>query len=115
MADNHRPLRLPFWLWLDYADVIGDVGRTADLKVFMDWRIDNDLPFGPDVDPPYDFLTTLRIESARWQLFMETVGEGECSSEMRRYIWWRVQHPAQPLPGRRLGPLRKQSRRPVLV
>jgi hypothetical protein len=116
MADNHHPLRLPSWLWRQYAKVVGNVGRTPDLKVFMDWRIDNtDVELALDVTTPYDFLATLRIEPARWQLFAETVEDRSCSSELRRYIWWRVQHPDEPLPGRRLGPLRRESQRPVLV
>lgn len=117
MADsNHRSLRLPQWLWERYGEVVGDVGRTSDLKVFQDWRIDHsDVHLGDDVAGPYDFLATLRIESARWDLYCDTVGDGAATSDMRRYIWWRVQHPSDPLPGRRLGPLRRQSRRPALV
>lgn len=115
MADNHHPLRLPKWLWLQYARVVGDVGRTADLKVFMDWRIDHTgVLLGPDVAAPHDFLATLRIEPERWNLFKATLDEGECSAQMRSYIWWRVLHPAVPLPGRRLGPLRRGSS-PALV
>lgn len=117
MAENpHRSLWLPQWLWTKYATVVGDRGRTADLKTFMDWRIDHtDLVLGPDVAAPYDFLATVRIESDRWDLYMATVGAGEGSAEMRRYIRWRIQHMSDPLPGRRLGPLRRNSRRPALV
>jgi hypothetical protein len=116
MADNpHRSLWLPPWLWTQYASVVGDRGRTADLKMFMDWRIDHTEPvLGPDVAPPCDFLATLRVESERWELYMDTVGEGEASAEMRRYIWWRIQHPSDPLPGRRLGPMRRDGR-PAMV
>jgi hypothetical protein len=117
MADsNHRSLWLPRWLWEQYGTIVGNVGRTGDLKVFMDWRIDHpDLVLGPDVDPPYDFLATLRIESDRWDMYLETVDDGAGSSGMRRYVSWRVQHPSKPLPGRRLGPLRRESPRPALV
>lgn len=117
MADNpHRSLWLPLRLWTQYAEVVGNGGRTADLKIFMDWRIDHpDLVLGPDVAAPYDFLTTLRVESRRWELYLKTVGEREGSAEMRRYISWRIQHPSDPLPGRRLGPLRREVRRPALV
>jgi hypothetical protein len=111
MADNHRPLRLPTWLWLQYAKVVGNAGRTDDLKVFMDWRIDHrGLELGDDVAAPYDFLTTLRVELERWKMFRDSVDDRECSAELRRYIWWRVQHPDTPLPGRRLGPLRRERR-----
>jgi hypothetical protein len=117
MAENqHRSLWLPQWLWTQYATVVGNLGRTADLKVFMDWRIDHtDLTLGPDVAAPYDHLATLRIEAGRWELYMDTVGHRECSAEMRRYIWWRIQHPSDPLPGRRLGPLRRHREQPALV
>jgi len=117
MADtNHRSLRLPSWLWQQYGKVVGDIGRASDLKVFMDWRIDHtDAVLGDDVAAPHDFLTTLRVEEPRWEMFMATVGDSECSAEMRRYIWWRIQHPQDPLPGRRLGPLRRQSRAAALV
>lgn len=109
MTDNHRSLRLPTWLWLQYAKVVGNAGRTPDLKVFMDWRIDHrGVDLGDDVTTPYDFLTTLRIEPQRWELFKNSVGDGETPAELRRYIWWRVQHPDTPLPGRRLGPLRRE-------
>jgi hypothetical protein len=112
--DNHRALRLPGWLWDKYADVVGDLGRTSDLKIYMDWRSENPYAvLGPDVAAPYEFSTTLRIESERWELFMDTVGEGNCTADMRRYVWWRVQHPTTRLPGRRLGPLRREKRQPV--
>lgn len=115
MADNHRPIRTPYWLWQQYASVVGDVGRTADLKRFQDWQIDNPGDtIGPDVDGPHDFLTTLRIETERWELFLDTVPDGDGSARMRAYMWWRVQHPTDPLPGRRVPPLRRQSRPPAL-
>lgn len=116
MADNHRPLRLPKWLWQQYARVVGDVGRTPDLKIFMDWCMDNTtVDLGPDVAAPYDFLATLRVEPERWEAFLDAVGDRGASRRLRTYIWWRVQHPHDPLPGRRLGPLRRSSRRPALV
>lgn len=116
MADNHRPLRLPAWRWEQYAEIVGDIGRTPDLKIFMDWQIDNpDLILGPDMVKPHDFLATIRIETVRWQTFMDTVGDGNCAGRLRRYILWRILHPEQPLPGRRLGPLRRSQRRPALV
>jgi hypothetical protein len=117
MADSNRStLWLPRTLWERYATVVGDAGRTADLKIFMDWQIDHtDTALGPDVAAPYDFLATLRMESERWEMFMDTVGAGECSARLRSYIQWRIEHPDDPLPGRRLGPLRRQARRPALV
>lgn len=116
MAEDHHSLRAPRWLWQQYAGVVGDIGRTPDLKLFMDWRIDNpQVVLGPDVDQPYDVLTTIRVEPERWELFVDTVAGGDCSSELRRYMRWRVQHPTEPLPGRRMPPMRRQSRRPACV
>ncbi len=116
MAEDHRSLRLPHWIWDLYADVVGDIGRAADLRHYMDWRIDNPgVGLGDDVQPPHEFLTTLRVETIRWELFAEAVGESNASADLRRYIWWRLQHPAAPLPGRRLPPLRRSTRRPACV
>lgn len=112
MADDHRSLRLPSWLWKQYAAVVGNIGRTPDLKQFMAWRIeDTETVLGVDVAPPHDFTATFRIEQVRWELLAGTVGEGEISGELRRYIWWRVQNPDAPLPGRRLPPMPRRTRR----
>lgn len=112
MAENHRAFWLPLWLWRDrYAAVVGDVGRTADLKTFLAWRIDNpSVELGNDVAQPYDFLAKVRVDLELWQLFLDAVPDDEASSEIRRYIWWRVQHPSAPLPGRRVPPLQRWSR-----
>lgn len=112
MADEHHSLRLPYWLWSRYEAVVGNIGRTPDLKRFMDWRIEEpDVQLGEDVELPYQFTATFRIESTRWDLFAETVGEGDVSADLRRYIWWRVQNPKAPLPGRRLPPMPRRTRR----
>ncbi len=111
---SHHTLRLPKWLWEQYGKIVGNLGRTPDLKIYMDWQLDNpNAELGDDVAGPCDFSTTLRIEPERWAAFMSTVGKGDCTEEMRRYIWWRVQHPRDPLPGRKLGPLRRERRLPV--
>lgn len=109
-------MRVPDWLWRRFADVVGDVGRTADLKQYMGWQIDNpDQWLGDDVEPPHDFPARLRVDNTLWQMFMDTVGEGFCSSRLRAYIWWRVQNPEEPLPGRRVPPIRRDSRQPIPV
>jgi hypothetical protein len=111
MAENHRPLRVPHWLWQQYAGVVGDVGRTSDLKKFVAWQIDNpDLEIGPDIEGPHDFLAKIRTELELWDLFLETVPEDDGAARLRAYIWWRVQNPSAPLPGRRMPPMRRQSR-----
>jgi hypothetical protein len=111
MAENHRPLRVPLWLWHQYAGPVGDLGRTPDLKLFMDWQIDNPLlEIGPDVAGPHDFLAKIRVEQERWDLFLDTVPEDDGSARLRAYMWWRVRNPLAPLPGRRTPPMRRQSR-----
>lgn len=116
MSDKPHSLRVPRWLWAKHAAVVGDIGRTADLKLFMDWKAENpDRVLGPDVSGPHDLLTTILVEQPRWDLFFETVGDGDCSIELRRYIAWRVEHPTEPLPGRRTPPLRRQSCRAACV
>jgi hypothetical protein len=111
MPDNHRPLRVPRDLWDSYAAVAGAAGRTADLKVFIDWQNEHpDSELADDVDSPLDLLTTVRIELPRWNRFMTTVGSGACSARLRGYISWRIEHPEEPLPGSQVP-----GRRPALV
>lgn len=114
MAEDHCSLRIPTWLWLRHEAVVGN--HTADLKLYLDWRIHHpEVELGPDVEPPHNFTATFRIEPVRWQLFLSTVPEGEGSADLRRYIWWRVLNPTEPLPGSRLPPLLRASRRPACV
>jgi hypothetical protein len=36
-----RRFRLDLETWKAYGDIVGDGGRSADLKAYIDWRIDN--------------------------------------------------------------------------
>lgn len=36
-----RRFRLDLETWKAYGEVVGDGGRSADLKAYIDWRIDN--------------------------------------------------------------------------
>lgn len=111
MADDLHSFRTPKWLWKAHGEVVGDVGRAPDLKEFMSWRIDNPgVPLGPDVDLPYEITPSVRVHPDLWTPFAGCVADGDCSAELRRYMNWRVAHPREPLPGRRRGPLRRQSR-----
>lgn len=59
-----RRFRVPDELWDAYSAIVGDRGRSADLKSYMEWRVDNPttpLPgrrrgpvkkVGPDRDTP---------------------------------------------------------------
>lgn len=114
MADTLHAMRAPSWLWDGFAAVVGEKGRTADLKVFMDWAIDNPrVLLADDVSGPHDQMITFRIEDPRWDLFLEALDKQDYASAIRRYINWRIQNPDQPLPGRRLGPLKRSPRRPL--
>lgn len=39
--DNMHPIRIPKEVWDGYADIVGNCGRSADLKAYINWRIDN--------------------------------------------------------------------------
>jgi hypothetical protein len=98
MAEVHRSLRAPTWLWQRHEQVVGE--HTADLTSYIDWRWAHpDVVLGPDVDKPYDFLATFRVERHHWDRFLRAVPVDQASADLRRYIWWRVQHPALELPG----------------
>jgi hypothetical protein len=36
-----RKVRIRADLWNDYAEVVGDAGRSQDAKSYIEWRIDN--------------------------------------------------------------------------
>jgi len=36
-----RKLRIDTELWDAYAEVVGDGGRSADLRSYIEWRVDN--------------------------------------------------------------------------
>jgi hypothetical protein len=36
-----RRLRVPDDLWDAYTEIVGNGGRSADLKAYMEWRVDN--------------------------------------------------------------------------
>jgi hypothetical protein len=94
--------------------VVGDRGRTTDLKSFIDWAIDHPgVLLGDDLAGPHDFMPTLRVEPARWELFLDAIGDVDYSSALRCYINWRIQNPDAPLPGRRVPPFKRSSRRPL--
>jgi hypothetical protein len=44
MADEPsdvRRIRVERDLWQAYADVVGNGGRSADIKAYIEWRVDN--------------------------------------------------------------------------
>lgn len=109
MAEDHRSLRVPYWLWTQHEQTVGN--HTADLRLFIDWRIHHPgVALGPDVEPPHDFLATFRVEQVLWEMFLDSVPDEEGSADLRRYIWFRVRHPDAPLPGRRVPPTRRAGR-----
>lgn len=36
-----RRLRVPDDLWDAYTEIVGNGGRSADLKAYIEWRVDN--------------------------------------------------------------------------
>lgn len=36
-----RRIRVDTDLWKTYAEIVGDGGRSADLKSYIEWRVDN--------------------------------------------------------------------------
>lgn len=48
-----RRLRVPDELWSLYTEVVGDAGRSADLKAYIAWRVDHpDEPLPGTRRPP---------------------------------------------------------------
>lgn len=114
MAEDHHALRISAKLWKAFAGIVGDIGRGTDLKRYLDWRSEHpDHWLGPDPAGPHDFLATFRVERVRWDLYSDAVPAGRISSDLRSYVQWRVHHPSQPLPGRRLPPIARRTRRPA--
>jgi hypothetical protein len=56
---------------------------------------------------PRSDLRKLTIDTELWDAYAEVVGNGGRSADLREYIKWRVDNPTTPLPGRRLGPVKK--------
>jgi len=36
-----RRVRIDAETWAAYAEVVGDAGRSADIKAYVEWRLDN--------------------------------------------------------------------------
>ena len=42
VPDNDiRRFRLDIETWKEYGGLVGDAGRSADLKAYIEWRLDN--------------------------------------------------------------------------
>jgi hypothetical protein len=52
-------------------------------------------------------MRRLRAGDPLWDAFGETVGDGGRSADLRAYMEWRVNNPTTPLPGMKLGPVKK--------
>ncbi len=114
MAEDHRSLRAPRWLWEEHEKVVDN--HSGDLRLYMDWRIHHSgIVLGPDVEPPHDFLATFRVEQALWDGFQAAVPAGAGSADLRSYIWFRVQYPNRRLPSRVLHPEPRTVRWPACV
>jgi hypothetical protein len=40
-SSDIRRLRVPQDVWDLYTEIVGDGGRSADLKAYIEWRVDN--------------------------------------------------------------------------
>lgn len=40
-ASDLRRLRVSDELWDAYTEIVGDLGRSGDLRSYIEWRIDN--------------------------------------------------------------------------
>jgi hypothetical protein len=40
-SSDIRRLRVPQELWEAYTEIVGDGGRSSDLKAYIEWRVDN--------------------------------------------------------------------------
>lgn len=88
-------------LWRRYAAVVGNAGRSADLKSYMEWRVDTPhWTVGSPFTEPGAPVRKVRVDDALRKDFKAAVPAGDCSSDLRTYIAWRVANPATPLPGR---------------
>ncbi|AEV86675.1 hypothetical protein ACWT_5658 [Actinoplanes sp. SE50] len=41
VPDNLRRFRMDEETWKEYGKLVGDAGRSADLKAYIEWRLDN--------------------------------------------------------------------------
>jgi hypothetical protein len=105
--------RAPATLWDTYASVVGERGRSADLRRYIEWRVENPhVLLGADPGPagagpqPHKFEIDKALSAPYLALFK---GDG-LSADLRAYIAWRVEHYNEPLPGQ--GRLSVRNNRP---
>lgn len=94
--------RAPEDLWGTYGSVVGERGRSADLRKYIEWRIENPhVLLGADPGTagsgpqPYKF----EIDATLHSLFTALFDTDGLSADLRCYIAWRVAHFDEPLPG----------------
>lgn len=100
--ENGHGFKLPLPLWQRYADVVGNGGRSADLKAYIDWRVEHPgVVLGPDASTGCDTFKKIRVDEQLWAEYARCVSLGDRSADIRAYINFRVANPTLPLPGRR--------------
>ena len=100
--------RMSRGLWRDYASVVGNAGRSADLCRYLEWRTDHPSLVlgrdpGADGAAPHKFRVHPDIRKPYVHLFED---DGAVSADLRAYVTWRIAHPGDPLPGTSRQPLR---------
>jgi hypothetical protein len=63
----------------------------------------------PDAVADSSDIRRLRVDDDTWEAYTEIVGERGRSADLKAYINWRIDNPAEPLPGHRRGPTKKPS------
>lgn len=54
----------------------------------------------------------ISVDKALWDAYGAVVGTGGRSADLRTYIEWRVDNPTTPLPGKRVGPVKRDRPEP---
>lgn len=88
--------------WDSYAKIVGNAGRSADLRRYLEWRIDNPVSvLGTDPGADGARVRKFRVHEDLWKPYAHIFIEDErkISADIRAYIAWRIAHPDLPLPG----------------
>lgn len=101
--------RIPATMWRRYAAIVGNAGRSEDIRRYLEWRIDNpELVLGRDPGAAGAEARKFRVHEDLWKLYCDVFADDlGISADLRTYVAWRIAHPAQPLPGNTRVSLRR--------
>jgi len=89
-------------MWRRYALIVGNAGRSADLRRYLEWRIDHpDQALTADPGAAGASVQKFRVHPDLWKPYAHVfIGdERKISADLRSYVAWRLDHPDLPLPG----------------